>query len=137
MIRMPKSRISAGLYLTLVFLSGALVGAFAHRLYITPAVSSAPRPDEWRKKYVEEVRTKVKLDEQQVVQLQQILDETRQRFHQMREQEKPIAQAIQNDQVTKIRAMLRPDQLGAYETLRVERERKRQEMDRKKAQNQR
>jgi len=129
----PKSRLSAGVYLLLVFLSGALVGGFSHRLYMTRSVNAAPRtPDEWRKKYVGEMRESVKLDDQQVAQLQQILDDTRKRFQQMREEEKPVAQKIQNEQTDRIRAMLRPEQQPLYETLRVERERRRQEAERKK-----
>ena len=129
----PKSRLSAGVYLLLVFLSGALVGGFSHRLYMTRSVNAAPRtPDEWRKKYVGEMRESVKLDDQQVAQLQQILDDTRKRFQQMREEEKPVAQKIQNEQTDRIRAMLRPEQQPLYETLRIERERRRQEAERKK-----
>jgi hypothetical protein len=133
MTAMPKSRLSAAVYLLLVFLSGALVGGFSHRLYMTRSVNAAPRsPDEWRKKYVSELRERLTLDNQQVNELQQILDETRKKFQQMRDQEKPVAQKIQNEQTDRIRAMLRPDQQQRYEEFRLERERKRQEAERKK-----
>ena len=39
---MPKSRFSALLSLLLVFLSGALVGGFAHKLYSTTVTAGAP-----------------------------------------------------------------------------------------------
>lgn len=132
---MPKSKLSAGVYLALVFLSGALVGGFSARLYQTHSVnaSAAPRnPEEWRKRYVSDFKTRVNLDDAQLVQLQQILDETRQKFQKMREAEKPQAQAIANEQTERIRAMLRPEQKENYEAFRAEREKKRQEMDRKK-----
>ena len=130
---MPKSKLSAATYLALVFLSGVLVGGVSHRLYMTRTVNASPRtPEEWRKRYVGDMREHLKLDDAQVATLQKILDETRQRFHQMREQEKPQAQAIQNDQIEKIRAMLRPEQQQAYDQFRAERERRRQEPDRKK-----
>jgi hypothetical protein len=132
---MLKSRLSAGIYLALVFASGILVGAFAHRLYVTtkPVAASAQRsPEEWRKRYVGELRDKVKLDEQQVQRLQQILDETRQKFHNLRESQKPLGEAIQIEQVQKIKAMLRPDQQAAYAQVRTDRERRRQEGERKK-----
>jgi hypothetical protein len=132
---MLRSRLSAAIYLALVFASGVLVGGFANRLYMnTRSVSAAPRttPDEWRKRYVNDIREKVKLDEQQIQQLQQILDSTRQRYHQLREVEKNQAQAIQADQTTQIRAMLRDDQKPLYENWRAERERRRQELEKKK-----
>ncbi len=130
---MPKSRLSAGIYLLLVFLSGALVGGFSHRLYMTRSVSAAPRnPEEWRKKYVSEMRERLGLDERQLTELQQILDDTRKKFQQMRDQEKPIAQKIQNEQIERVRAMLRPDQQQRYDEFRAERERKRQEAEHKK-----
>ena len=54
---MPKSRLSAFISLMLVFLSGALLGAFAHRLYTEGTVTAAkqvkpparPTPEEVRK----------------------------------------------------------------------------------------
>jgi hypothetical protein len=128
---MPKSKLSVSLYLLLVFLSGALVGGFASRLYMTRSVVAAPRPEEWRRRYVDEMRTRVKMDSQQVAQLQQILDETRQKYHQLKEQEKPLAQAIHDAQVARIRGMLREDQRPLYDQLRAERDRRRQELEKK------
>jgi hypothetical protein len=132
---MLKSRLSAGVYLALVFASGILVGAFAHQLYLTTKHAAATvqrSPEEWRKRYVGELRDKVRLDVQQVQRLQQILDETRQKFHDLRESQKPLGEAIQAEQVQKIRAMLRADQQAAYDRVRAERERRRQEGERKK-----
>jgi hypothetical protein len=132
---MLKSRLSAGLYLALVFASGALVGGFSHRFYVSrrPVPSASTRtPEEWRRLYIDEMRKKVGLDASQVQQLQQILDETRQRFREQREKDRAAAMAIQNDQVEKIRAILRPDQEKPYAELRAERERRRQEYEKKK-----
>jgi hypothetical protein len=132
---MLKSRLSAAFYLALVFASGVLVGGFAIRLYLTSRpVAAAPRtsPEEWRKRYVNDLKARIKLDDQQVQQLQQILDGTRQRYHALREQEKAQAQAIQAQQTEQIRAMLREDQRPLYAEWRAERERRRQEYDKKK-----
>jgi hypothetical protein len=128
---MPKSRLSVVLYLMLVFSSGVLVGVVSQRFYADKTVVAAPRPEDFRKKYVNEVRTRVKLDDQQVAQLQQILDETRQKYHDLREQEKPQAQKIHDDQVARITAMLRPDQVPLYQQFRAERNRKRLESEKK------
>ena len=132
---MLRSRLSAAFYLALVFASGVLVGGFAIRLYLTSrpvAAAARTSPEEWRKRYVDDVKTRVKLDDAQVQRLQQILDGTRQRYHDLREQEKSQAQTIQAQQTDQIRAMLRDDQRPLYEQLRAERERRRQEYDRRK-----
>jgi uncharacterized membrane protein len=130
---MPRSRLSVALYLLLVFLSGALVGGFVHRLYTANSVVAAPRPEEWRRRYVEDMRNQVKLDGAQISQLEQILDETRQKYRQLKDQEKPLAQAIHDAQVARIQAMLREDQKPAYAAFREERERRRRELEKKQS----
>src|SRR5215471_13418102 len=87
---MPKSKLSAFFYLLLVFASGAVVGAFAYRLYIVNPVLSGgspppkrPDPEEVRRRLVKEMRDRVKLDDQQVVQLNQIFDRTREQIDQV------------------------------------------------------
>ncbi len=117
----------------LVFLSGSVLGAVAYRLYAVSAVQSVdvarkqPKmsPDEFRKHYVEEFRTKVKMDDQQLAALQQILDQTRTDFHTMRDKMNFEGEAIQSAQVEKINAILRDDQRPLYATMRAERERQR------------
>src|ERR1051325_8117678 len=91
---MSKSKLSAFLSLLLVFLSGTLVGAVAHRLYTVGTVFGGtgvnrhgpgrrPDPEEVRKRIVEETREKVKLDDQQVAKLNQLYDEERTAFDQL------------------------------------------------------
>src|SRR5215469_1430945 len=87
---MSQTKLSAFLSLAVVFLSGAVMGAFAHRLYMvrtvpanslsTAPVNRRPTPEEQRKHLIEEVRNVAKLDDQQVVQLNKIYDDTRERF---------------------------------------------------------
>jgi hypothetical protein len=130
---MPKYKLSAVLSLLVVFLSGSVLGAVAYRLYAVNAVQGvgAPRksPEEFRKHYVEEFRTKVKMDDQQIATLQQILDETRAAGHKMREKMNAEGEAIQASQVEKINAILRPDQLPLYAALRAEHKRQRELRD--------
>jgi len=137
---MPKSKLSAAIYLVLVFLSGTLVGGFSARLLTSPTVKAvAPRtPEEWRKRYTDELRARMKLDDVQVSQLQTILDGTKQQYDQLRQkyktqhdEERAAMMAVQGQQVEKIRAMLRDDQRPAYEQFREERERRRQDGDKK------
>lgn len=134
---MPKSKLSAVVYLGLVFLSGALVGGLSYRLYAMNSVmagSSAPKasPEEFRRHYIEGMKTKVNLDEKQIEQVNQILDETRAQFDQMRSKMRADGQAIQNLQVAKITAILRDDQKDAYAAFRAEREKMREQMRRQK-----
>ena len=140
---MPKSRISAFISLLLVFLSGALVGAVGHRLYMVNSVTAVkqqtkqpPRmtPEEFRKRQIEDIRQKLNLDDQQVAQYDAILDATRQEFDKVRDQYNAEGHRIHDQQVEKVNAILRPEQRPLYEKWRAEREaeRKRHEQDRKK-----
>jgi hypothetical protein len=134
---MPKYKLSAVLSLLVVFLSGSVLGAVAYRLYAVNAVQGVAvdrkqakmSPEEFRKHYVEEFRTKVKMDDQQVATLQQILDQTRTEFHKMRDKMNAEGEAIQNSQVEKINAILRDDQRPLYAELRAEREKQRKIRD--------
>jgi len=130
---MPKYKLSAVLSLLVVFLSGSVLGAVAYRLYAvnaTPGVGAARKsPEDFRKHYVEEFRTKVKMDDQQIATLQQILDETRAAGHKMRERMNAEGEAIQNAQVEKINAILREDQRPLYAALRAEHKKQRELRD--------
>ena len=131
---MKRSSLSTGVYLLLVFLSGIVVGVFANRLYVMNSVSANANPkspEEWRRKYVAEMRSRLRLSDQQVAQLEPILDETRQRFHDAHERAKPELKAIQDEQVQKIRSILKDDQKAEYEKMRAEREKRRQLLDKK------
>ena len=126
---MRRTTLTTALYLALVFLSGAVVGAFALRLYTlkSGSASNPKTPEEYRRQYVAEMRTRLKLTEQQVSQLVPILDETRGRYHELKEKNRPALKVIQDDQVAKIRSILNGDQIAEYEKLRVEREKLRQQ----------
>jgi hypothetical protein len=129
---MTKPRLSAAVYLSLVFLSGALVGGLSYRLYAVNGVSaitgsSRPSPEEARRRYMDSIRSRVKLDEQQIEQVNRILDETRAQFDQVRGKMHAEGQAIQNRQVEEITAILRDDQKPLYAAFREERERLRQQ----------
>jgi len=128
---MANTRVSAFLSLLLVFASGIVVGGFGYRVYNT-RVSPSPRPpekrspEEFRNQLVQEMAREVHLDDQQVVQLRQIYDETRASFDAARakynSQLHAEGQAIHDQQVEKIKAMLRPDQIPLYDALRARHE---------------
>jgi hypothetical protein len=123
---MRLSKLSLSLYVLLIFLSGAAVGAFASRLYTVSSVSSAAvrRPEEYRKRYLDEMQSRLGLTTEQVKTLGAILDETRARFHETRERMKPQMDAIKLDQTTRIRAILNDTQRAEFEKMRAEREAK-------------
>ena len=130
---MPKSKLSAVLYLILVFVSGALVGSFSYRLYsmktvIAGAPQPRPTPAEMRRHYVDDLRTRAKLDDAQVATLNEILDGARGEFDQLRLKMRAEGQGIQNRQVDRINAMLSPEQQATFATFRAEREKIRAEM---------
>jgi hypothetical protein len=127
---MPK-RFSAILSLLLVFLSGALVGVLAYRAYIlnpnhSAAAPRQPGPEDWRKRFVDDMRAKVQLDDQQVVQLEQILDETGAAVRKNMIDTHKLHEDLHAQQTARINAMLRPDQRLLFEKLRQEREQQRQ-----------
>ena len=136
---MPKSTFSALFYLVLVFASGALVGVVGHRLYTVNTVASgnagvnvpaAPGkkmdPEEFRRHILAEMREKVKLDDEQVKKVDQIMDDTREQFDQLRktmnEKMKPERDKIWSSQIEQTKASLRTDQLPLYDKYRADRE---------------
>jgi hypothetical protein len=131
---MPKSRLSAAIYLSLVFLSGALVGGLSYRLYAVNTVNAVNgggrpvrlNPEEARRHYMDEIRTRVKLDDEQIRQVNQILDETRAQFDQIRRKMNSEGRAIYDLQGEKIAAILRDDQKSLFTAFRTERELQRQ-----------
>lgn len=117
-------------YLLTVFLSGALVGAFGHRLYSAKGVSAA-KPnvsshDAARQRYVLEMQTRLHLDDGQKASLIGVLDDFRQRYRTAREKIEPEMKQIQSEQRDKIRGLLREDQRGEYEKMLQEMDRRRQ-----------
>jgi Spy/CpxP family protein refolding chaperone len=121
---MRRTSLTAGLYLVLLFFSGIAVGAFGLHLYTQGSVS-ARNPDEFRRRYIAELQTKLKLTDDQVNKLGPILDETRRRHRELMEKHRPEMKAIQDDQVGKIRAILMDSQQSEYTKLLEEREKQR------------
>jgi hypothetical protein len=122
---MLKSKSSALLSLILVFLSGTLVGAVSHRLYMVRTVESGVTPpgrqggkmdpEEVRKRRVTEMREKVKLDDAQILKLNEIYDATFQQFQSLKKRGDGEARGIWEKQREAVRAILRPEQLPLYE----------------------
>ena len=127
---MRPSNFKIATYLLLVFASGIAVGAFSQHLYTARSVSartSRPRnPEEYRKKYVGEMQSRLNLNAEQAAKLNSILDQTRNRYEEIRERSKPETDAIQKDQINQINGILNDVQRAEYEKLRKERDANRQ-----------
>jgi Spy/CpxP family protein refolding chaperone len=120
------------LALTLVFLSGIVVGAVGYRLYTAePAAATErrPSPEEFRQRYVGMMKTRLNLSEDQLGRLNAILDETREAFRQLEEKSRTEKQALRDRQVEKINAILDETQRIEYEQIRKEREERRKQME--------
>ena len=105
---MKRSNWSIAVYVVLIFVSGIAAGALGQRLVTARVVSadSAPRsPEQWRAKYVDEMRQRLTLDATQEAKVNQILDLTRSRYNEVKERNRPEMNRIQQEQVESIRGI--------------------------------
>ncbi len=125
---MKRSATWTALYLLLVFLSGVLVGVVGFGIYTARVVrpANATNRDEMLKRYREELRGRLNLRADQVQQMDAILDQTHERFRQLREKWRPEVRGIMDEQTERLRAMLDDQQKAEYDRMRQERERERQ-----------
>ena len=138
---MKRSQLSIILSMFAVFGSGIVVGAYGYHSYTAKTVSATAKapanPEEWRRRYVDEIRTRVKLDESQVGSLNTILDETRARFKDAKERHKLEQKAetdrIRAEQNDKIRSLLSATQMPEFDRFREERELRMKEQAAKEA----
>jgi predicted secreted Zn-dependent protease len=121
---MPRTRISIALYLVLVFASGILVGIVSNRLYATSTASASTSPSsmsEFRKRYLNGMRTKVGVSEDQIIAITKTLDETKKKYDELAAQEQPLHDKIQQEHIDEVKALLNPQQNIAYDNWRAER----------------
>ncbi len=132
---MKRSALVLASYLALVFVSGLVVGALGYRLYTADSVaarSQRPSPEEYRRRYVETLTSRLKLTGEQVGKLNLILDETRDRFRTLDEDIiRPHKQEIRDHQVEAINTMLTEEQRAGYEKFRQERAERRRQREQK------
>jgi uncharacterized membrane protein len=130
-----KRSLAVPLYVLMVFLSGTLVGAVGYRLYSAKAVSATvapkPKPEEWRKRVVEDMRTRMKLSDDQVGKLQAAFDATRQHFAAYDQRSKAERKAIIEEQHQTIRSFLSDEQRIEYDKFLQERQQRRAEAQKK------
>ncbi len=127
---MKLSRQAMALYALLIFASGGVLGALTHRLYTVTTVSATetrPSPDEWRKKYMAEMQSRLHLTPDQILKLNIYLDETRSLVREAQAKVKPEIEQIKHDQREKIKTMLDEKQKVEYIKLLEERDRREQQ----------
>lgn len=109
-----------------IFAMGLVAGALAHRLYVADTVNAS---EAWRVHYVSEMHARLKLTPQQVDKLNDVLDDTRVKVHQVHDRYRPEMLKIKQDQIEQIRAMLSPEQANQYTNMVSEQEQRAKEQD--------
>src|SRR5437879_4507347 len=103
---MPKSRLATLAYLLLVFGSGTLVGAVAHRLYVATTVTASVEPPktpaQTRQEFLGKLRTRIGANEDQVQQINTILENAKRKYTELDAQNKPLRDKIEQERVANI-----------------------------------
>ncbi len=124
---MKRAGFPVVMYIALVFASGLLVGGFSYHLYSVNRPErhrQRPGPEDFRRRYVQEMTTRLKLSPEQISSLEQILDQSRARFDEVRKKSWPEMRAIQTEQIARINAILNDTQRAEYAKMREERDRR-------------
>lgn len=111
------------LYLLIVFACGLAVGSLGDHYYFSN--SNPPRPEQWKKQHLKEMKSRLKLTDDQTARLSAILEETRGEYHDLMEKQRPEMERIQTLQYAKVKSILTPEQLPEYDRFHAERERER------------
>jgi len=129
---MKRWNLPIALYLFVVFISGAVVGALGYRTYNPPSASSNARnPDEWQKQYLKEIQSRVGLTEDQVHKVVTMLDDTRTRFHDARYKHNELVKQIGEEYRAGVRSILTPEQQPKYEQFVRERDQRNKQQSKK------
>ncbi|HEY3936810.1 MAG TPA: hypothetical protein VGL97_05245 [Bryobacteraceae bacterium] len=125
---MKRNQWSAALFAVLLFCLGTAVGALGHRYYAATVVN-AKTAEDFRHHYVADMQSRLKLSPSQVSQLETILDETKARYKAVRDTYHPAMLKIKNEQIARVKAMLTPTQVPAYEQMVAEHEQRAREQE--------
>ncbi|MFL6352047.1 MAG: hypothetical protein ACJ74Z_09380 [Bryobacteraceae bacterium] len=125
---MRRNQWTAAVVAVLLFCCGAAVGALGHRYYASTEVN-AKSAEDFRHRYVSEMRSKLSLTPSQVTQLETILDETKAKFKAVKDSYRPAMLEIKKEQVSRVKSILTQQQAPIYERLVAEREQRMKEQD--------
>ena len=122
---MKRWNLPIALYLFVVFVSGGVVGALGYRIYNPPPSLSntvRPNPEEWRRQYLQELRTRVAMNDDQIHKVEGMLDDTRTKFRDARTKHNDAVKEIGDHYRESVRSLLTPEQVAKYEQFRLERD---------------
>ena len=121
---MKPTRIAA-MWLAVVFLAGALFGFVANTFYSQrTARASTSNPRESRERFVARLQKDLALTPEQLAQVRAIMDQTGQRFREVREKMDRDSQTIREEHRQQILAILTPEQQPKYKQILEERRRR-------------
>jgi uncharacterized protein YneF (UPF0154 family) len=124
---MRRPTVSVAVYLCLVFLSGLLVGGFGVSVYMKKSDASKPTLEQRQLRYLTEMRTRLKLSDDQARQYKSILENTGQQLHALHDKIRPEEHAVMERQAESVNAILNEAQRAEYQKMREEREKRRQQ----------
>ena len=107
----------------------AVVGAFAYRLYTVSDVSAnvgQRNPEEYRKRFMAELKARLNLNDDQAAKLGAIMDQTRLQFRATRATIEPEIQKIREEQRQKISEILSAEQQTEFQKMIEQRRRTRE-----------
>lgn len=126
---MKRNQWAAALFALILFCCGIAAGVLADRYYDIEAVAAkANSPENARKHYIADMRSRLNLTPTQVGQLENIIDETDAQFRAVREKCHPEMVQVHREHVAHIKAILTARQIPIYDQMVKER----QEQARKK-----
>lgn len=129
-----RNQLTAALLALLLFASGIAVGALGHRYYVGTTVS-AKNAEDFRHHYVEEMQSRLHLTPTQLSQLETILDDTKTKYKALRDTIHPQMMQIRNEQIARVKSILTPQQIPAYEQLVSERQQRVHDQEEQKRDN--
>ena len=128
---MKLTRASAVLWMAVLLVCGGVLGALGHRVYSLSTVSASNplfrgadgrrNPEAFRKRFMEDMSTRLKLNSDQVQKIEAVMDDTREQFRQARTSIDPQMQKIRQQQEARIDQLLSTEQKTEWEKMRQER----------------
>jgi hypothetical protein len=103
------------------------IGALGHRYYAATTVIA--QSETARHRYVTEMQDRLKLTPDQLAKLEVILHETKAKTRAVRDSYQPEILKIKQEHIERVKSILTPQQIPAYEELVAEREQRAREQD--------
>ena len=110
-----------------IFLLGCVTGAALNNVYRIRGGGHGGFEQHGGEGYVEGLRKKLSLNDEQTTQIRSIMDETRDEYRQLRTEVRPRYDASRQRARTRIRALLTPEQQQKFDAMVAERDARRDE----------